>query len=205
MAQAHALITRPLQGLLLAAGRGTRFGADKLLHPLADGTTLALTAARNLQDALPAVLAVVHGHAPELAARLAQAGVRVTVCPRTGEGMGTSLSWGVAQSREAGGWLVALADMPWIQPATIRAIAAAVTGPHVIAAPVYQGKRGHPVAFGRDYREQLLELNGDQGARSLLAAHAGNLVLLPCDDAGVLRDVDYPWQLAEFEGMPARE
>ena len=180
-----------MQGILLAAGRGSRFGAgNKLLHPLPDGTPMALAAARNLIAALPDSLAVVNGESRELATLLEQAGLRVSVCPHAAEGMGASLAWGVAQSETADGWLIALADMPWIARATIQTVAGAVTGARMIAAPIYQGRRGHPVAFARDYGPELRRLTGDAGARLLLEAHAEDVTLLPSEDAGVLRDID---------------
>jgi len=110
--------------------------------------------------------------------------------------MGASLAWGVAQTRGADGWLIALADMPWIRPETLLAVAETVTGPSVIAAPVYQGRRGHPVAFGRDYGAALMALSGDEGARRLLAGFAREVVLLTCEDSGVVRDIDLPEGIA---------
>jgi molybdenum cofactor cytidylyltransferase len=184
-----------MQGILLAAGRGTRFGANKLLHPLKDGTPMALAAARNLIAALPNTLAVVNGEDPELMVLLEQAGLRVTVCPTSEEGMGASLAWGVAQSREADGWLIALADMPWIRPETVLTVARAVSAPHLIAAPVYRGRRGHPVAFGRGYGQGLMLLGGDEGARQLLETFASDVVLLSCEDSGVLQDIDLQEQI----------
>lgn len=184
-----------MQGILLAAGRSTRFGSNKLLYPLDDGTPMALAAARNIKAALPEVLAVVNGQEPVLAALLQQAGLHVTVCPGADAGMATSLAWGVAQSINAGGWLIALADMPWIRPGTIRAVAVSIATPRTIAAPTYQGRRGHPVAFGRAYGQELMALTGDQGARRLLASHAAEVVLQRCQDPGVLRDVDLRQQL----------
>ncbi len=185
-----------MQAILLSAGRGTRFGADKLMHPLADGIPMALAAARNLLAALPDVLAVVNGGNPELMALLEEMGVGVSVCPDAAQGMGASLAWGVAQTRGADGWLIALADMPWIRPETLLAVAETVTGPSVIAAPVYQGRRGHPVAFGRDYGAALMALSGDEGARRLLAGFAREVVLLTCEDSGVVRDIDLPEGIA---------
>ncbi len=90
-----------MQAILLAAGRGTRFGADKLLHSLADGTPMALAAARNLKAAIPNVLAVVNGENLELMALLEEMGVGVSVSPNAAQGMGASLAWGVAHSRQA--------------------------------------------------------------------------------------------------------
>ena len=56
-------------------------------------------------------------------------------------------------------------------------------------------RRGHPAGFAALWRDQLLNLKGDQGARDIIAAHAGQLVLLPTEDPGVLLDVDTPADL----------
>jgi molybdenum cofactor cytidylyltransferase len=192
-----------MQGLLLAAGRSVRFGTDKLLQPLPDGTPLAVAAARNLAAALPGALAVVNGADRRLMEALELAGLRVSVCPRAHEGMGRSLAWGVAQTPTADGWLIALADMPWIDPTILHAVAAGVTGPMAIAAPVHAGRRGHPVAFGRGHGAALAALSGDVGARELLRVHGGDLNLVPCAAAGVLWDVDCPADLASGTFGPA--
>lgn len=185
-----------MQAILLAAGRSSRFGGNKLLHPLDDGTPLALAAARNLAAALPGALAVVNGADAELAGLLQDAGLKVSVCPRALEGMGASLAWGVAQTAEADGWLIALADMPFIAVQTLRAVAEGVQEPLDIVAPVHGVRRGHPVAFGRGHGPALAALSGDAGARALLQAHPRSLILLPCDDPGVLRDIDLPEHLS---------
>jgi molybdenum cofactor cytidylyltransferase len=189
-----------MQSILLAAGRSARFGGNKLLHPLADGTPVALAAARNLAAALPGALAVVNGEDVELMNLLEGAGLRVSVCPHAEEGMGVSLAWGISQTREADGWLIALADMPFIAQRTLRAVAEAVREPFAIVAPVYGGRRGHPVAFGRGHGPALAALSGDSGARALLQAHPRSLILLSCDDPGVLQDIDLPEHLP----MPSR-
>lgn len=184
-----------MQGILLAAGRGSRFGAGKLMQPLADGTPMALAAAGNLKSALPDCLAVVNGEDSELMTQLAAAGLQVTICPHAHQGMGASLAWGVAQSKAADGWLIALADMPWIAPETIRGVALQVAGPNTIAAPLHQDRRGHPVAFGRAYGRKLMRLDGDEGARRILIAHAMDIVLLRTTDPGVVQDIDSPEQI----------
>jgi len=189
-----------MQPILLAAGRSARFGGNKLLHPLADGTPVALAAARNLVAALPGALAVVNAADVELVRLLEDAGLRVSVCPHAEDGMGTSLAWGVSQTADADGWLIALADMPFIAAQTLRAVAETVREPLAIVAPVYNGRRGHPVAFGRGHGAALAALSGDSGARALLQAHQSKLVLLPCDDPGVLQDIDLPEHLP----MPSR-
>ena len=188
-----------ITGILLAAGQSRRFGADKLMQPLADGSPLAVAAARHLHQAVPDTLVVVDSAGSALAARLRDEGVQVVVNARAAAGMGTSIAAGVAAAAQASGWVIALGDMPFIEPETIARVAAALTGEHVIGAPVYRGQRGHPVAFGRDYRDLLLQLDGDTGARRILKACPSRLFPVPTNDPGVLRDIDRP---ADLEVVP---
>ena len=177
-------------GILLAAGAATRFGANKLLHPLSDGTPIAIASLRPLRAALPRVIAVVRPGVPELADLLARGGAEVTVCERADEGMGASLAHAISTSAGAGGWVVALADMPFVQSETIACIANRLAGGAAIAAPRWGGERGHPVGFSAHFRRQLTTLSGDAGARELLRLHRDALVLIDCDDPGVVRDID---------------
>ncbi|WP_206956869.1 nucleotidyltransferase family protein [Trinickia acidisoli] len=178
--------------LLLAAGRGTRFDPtglqNKLLAPLPDGTPVACAAARALLTILPHVTAIVRPGAEGLAHALNAAGCDVIFSTDAERGMGASLAAGIRATEDAEGWIVALADMPWISPSTIEAIARGVDAGASIVAPVYRGRRGHPVGFGSMHRDALSSLDGDVGARGLLEAAA--VTSIEVDDAGVLADVD---------------
>jgi molybdenum cofactor cytidylyltransferase len=178
-----------IAGVLLAAGSGTRFGGHKLLAPWRDGTAVAVAAARNLIDALPDSVAVLRPGDEILASLLAAEGLRIVVNPNADGGMGTSLACGVAAA-EADGWVIALADMPAIRPATIQAVAEALAAGAALAAPDYHGQRGHPIGFTRRFRVALAALDGDRGGRDILAQHANELRLIEVDDAGVLVDID---------------
>jgi molybdenum cofactor cytidylyltransferase len=195
-------------GILLAAGRGERFGGDKLLAKAAFATSvvgpgltdiagecIGVAACRHLLAALPQVVAVVRPDDAALAAALGAAGARIVRCANAGDGMGASLACGVAATRDAAGWLVALADMPWILPTTIARVAAAVADGAPVAAPFHDGMRGHPVGFSAACYPMLAELTGDDGAKAVVAAHADSLVHIDVDDAGTLRDVDRPADL----------
>jgi len=189
-------------GILLAAGSGTRFGGGKLLAPVraaqddvASGTPVGVAACRHLLAALPESIAVVRPGDDALAAEFVRAGARVVECVRADDGMGASLACGVAAARHAGGWVVALADMPWVRPATIVAVAQALQAGAAIAAPLHAGQRGHPVGFARAHYAALTALRGDEGARAVIAAHRAALRTLDVDDPGVLRDVDTPADL----------
>jgi molybdenum cofactor cytidylyltransferase len=181
-------------GILLAGGSGSRFGGGKLLARLPDGTPIGVRSAANLVAALPDTIAVVPPGDNALAAALAAAGVRVSVCPDAGTGMGASLAHGVAAAGDADGYVIALADMPWIAEATTRAVADTLRSGAAIVVPRHRGQRGHPVGFGAVHRAALRALTGDAGARSLLA-NATDIRWLEVDDPGVLRDVDVPADL----------
>ena len=185
-----------ITAILLAAGAGSRFGGDKLLHPLSDGVAIAAHAARNLRAAGLSVLAVVKPGDFPLAEMLEQEGCSVTLCRDAHHGMGASLAHGVAQWRNADGWLIALADMPSIEPGTIGAVARAIEAGSALVAPAYRGVRGHPVGFGRRFAPQLLACGGDAGARDIIAASKSELVLIERDDPGMLRDIDRREDLA---------
>lgn len=179
-----------ISAILLAAGSGSRFGGDKLLHPLPDATPIGVAAARNLLAAVPDVVAVVRPGDFPLADLLEQEGCYVTVCPHAARGMGASFAHGVGARRNADGWVIALADMPSIKSATIAAIVRELEAGKELVAPVYQGQRGHPVGFGKRFGAQLAALDGDAGARDIIAAHKGELTLVECDDPGILHDID---------------
>lgn len=183
-------MTSKIVGVLLAAGRGERFGGHKLLAPWRDGTAVAVAAAQHLIDALPDSVAVLRPGDEILASLLAAEGLRIVVNPNADGGMGTSLARGVAAS-EADGWVIALADMPAIRPATIQAVAEALAAGTSLAAPVYRGERGHPIGFACRFQAELAALEGDRGGRDILVQHANELRLIEVDDPGVLVDIDH--------------
>jgi molybdenum cofactor cytidylyltransferase len=182
--------------ILLAAGAGSRFGGAKLLHPLEDGVAIAAHAARNLIAAGLHVTAVVRSGDFPVAELLEQEGCSVTMCADAALGMGVSLAHGVSVTRDAGGWIVALADMPRIRPETIKRVVQALASGAEIAAPAYQGDRGHPVAFGERFLHELQVLGGDSGARAVVQRNQALVRLIDVDDPGVLLDIDRRSDLA---------
>jgi molybdenum cofactor cytidylyltransferase len=187
-------------GILLAAGRGRRFDPtgtrNKLLQPLAGGEPVVVASARALLAVLPKVIAVVVPDGGGVADALRALGCEVTVCADADEGMAHSLVHALRHSLpEAGAWLIALGDMPRVREPTIRALADAVAGGAVIAAPVCGGRRGNPVAFGAACLPELLALSGDEGARQLLKRH--RVVEVAVDDPGIFQDID---QQSDLQG-----
>jgi molybdenum cofactor cytidylyltransferase len=188
---------RDVTGVLLAAGSSARFGTNKLLVPLADGTPLAVVAARHLRAAVDRCVAVVRPDDSELVSLLTAERLQVIECARSQDGMAASLACGIGASADADAWLIALADMPFIHPHTIAQVVGALRGGAPLAAPVFQGRRGHPVGFARRFAPSLLALSGDTGARRVIAQHEAELTQVLCDDPGVLRDVDAATDIAQ--------
>jgi len=189
----------PVTGILLAAGRGRRFDPqglrNKLLQPLPGGDPVVVASARLLLAACARVVAVVPPNDGGVAEVLRALGCEVTTCPDADAGMGLSLAHAVSYSLHLDpapeqGWLVALGDMPFVEPSTLHTLAAAVVNGAGIAAPLFEGRRGNPVAFGAVHRDALLALDGDQGARRLLASHP--VTAIDVHDRGILRDIDAP-------------
>lgn len=192
-----------ITGILLAAGAGTRFGGDKLLAVLG-GQPLVLHALAALTAAADTTLAVIRPADTALREVLERAGVPVHACADAHRGMGHSLACATAAAPAAADLLVALADMPRVQPATAQAIAGALRAGTAIAVPVHAGRRGHPVGFSARLRTELLALHGDTGARAVLARHATAVLEIPVDDPGIHADVDTPEALARLARPAAR-
>lgn len=181
-------------GLLLAAGSASRFGSDKLRHKLPHGVPIAVQAARHLRAELAQVVAVVRD--PEMKGLLEKEGCRAVLFEGAAEGMGASLACAARAAGRADGYLVALADMPFVRTTSIAAVRAALENGAPLAAPYFRARRGHPVGIGGTFYEALVALKGDEGARPLLAQNEKQLVKIPVGDPGVIRDIDTPSDLA---------
>jgi molybdenum cofactor cytidylyltransferase len=181
-------------GLLLAAGSATRFGSDKLRHPLPHSVPIAVQSARHLRSELPRVVAVVRF--AEMKKLFESESCQAVLCENAAEGMGASLACAARAAGRADGYLVALADMPFIRPSTIGAVREALAQGAPLVAPYFRGRRGHPVGLAGSFFDDLIELGGDQGARELLKRNERKLVKIPLGDPGVIRDIDTPDDLA---------
>ena len=188
-----------ITGILLAAGYSRRFGKDKLLQPLADGTPVAITAARKLLAAADQTLAVVRPESTELADLLHHQGITIITCADAQAGMGASIACGVKASLETDAWIIALADMPFIQPVTFSRLVSLLQQGADIVAPTYQRQRGHPIGFSQSFRAPLSKLTGDQGARIILQSHRAQVTFFSSSDAGTRWDIDTPADLTGFQ------
>ena len=186
--------------VVLAAGRSTRFVArmPKLLT-IVDGAPLVRHAVNAAIDAGVGDVVVVTGHRSDaVAAALEGLPARIVHEPRSAEGMAISLRRGVSELMSADAVMIALGDVPDVLPTAYRRIAARwqATGAAIVV-PRYAGARvpSHPTLFAASLFGDLLALEGDVGARSVIARHTSKVVEEPLAwsaprDVDTLQDLD---------------
>lgn len=180
-------------GLILAAGKGSRFGGRKQLadldgRPLLEHAILAMTA-----SPVSRVAVVLGSGVESVIARIDFHGAEPILCERWEEGQSASLACGLAELPGCEAVVVTLGDLPHLSTNAIRrVIAARGEGIEAVRA-TYSGAPGHPVLLERELIERMRDVTGDHGARNLLLSVSPREV--PCDDLGGGEDVDTPAQL----------
>jgi molybdenum cofactor cytidylyltransferase len=180
--------------LILAAGASSRMGRPKQLLEW-EGRPLVRAAAEvALAAQLDPLLVVVGGAQAQVAEALAELPLRLIANPDYAAGQSTSLRAGIAAlGRDADAVVVLLGDQPFVTAAIVERLAAEWRSSRaLIVAPTYAGQRGNPVLFARAVFPELLAVQGDQGARAVLAANRARVRLVPFDDVRPLADIDTP-------------
>lgn len=188
-----------IAALVLAAGRSTRMGANKLLEVLHEKPLVRhVVDAACASDASP--LVIVTGHEREkLSAVLSGIGATCVHNPDYADGLSTSLKAGLAAlPADCDGAVILLGDMPLVTPAIINSLIAAapIDTSKIAAVPVINGEWGNPVLLMRRCFADISLLEGDSGARKYLMAHRDQVLEVPVNDASILVDLDTPEALA---------
>lgn len=182
-------------GVVLAAGTSARYGdANKLLARV-DGERIVTRSVRPYLDAAVDPVVVVVGHeATRVRAALPEA-VRVVHNPDYADGQASSVRTGIDAVADADAAVVGLGDMPFVRSETVSLLARAFrAGAGDPLATAFDGQRGNPVCFGRQWFDALRDVNGDTGGREILLT-APDAALVETGDPGVRRDIDRPTDL----------
>jgi nicotine blue oxidoreductase len=190
-------------GLVLAAGGGSRMGMPKAILGFRGQPLITRAVRTAFAGGCDTVCAVVGAEVRKATSYAEAVGAFVAVNDAWAEGMGGSLRAGLDSVEravpDASAALVLLVDQPDITANAIAAVLSAQRGnddDEVLAAAVYEGRRGHPVLIGRAHWDALRPtLVGDIGARTYLQAHLDELILVPCDAIADPRDLDRPEDL----------
>ena len=190
---------RQVPAIILAAGRSTRMGGpNKLLAELGGKPLVRLVAEQALASKAKGLI-VVTGHQAELVEKaLAGLDVKFVRNPDFAQGLASSVKAGVAAVPDgADGAVICLGDMPMISAALIDRLieAFAPDRGNLIAVPVSDGRRGNPVLWSRRFFNELMTLDGDIGARHLIAKHTEAVAEVPVEGFGAFLDIDTPQAL----------
>lgn len=188
--------------LILAAGLSRRMGAqNKLLADIRDGPMIRKVVENMCATGLEPPLVVLGHQAQAVSAVLEGLAVRYAINPSYAQGLSSSLKAGlVALGSDMDGVLVCLGDMPRVRPGDIQALLNAfdpAEGAEIIV-PTFEGKRGNPVLFAQRFFSEILEIQGDVGARHLIGAYGDYVRDVPRDHAGILLDIDTPDMLQKY-------
>lgn len=187
--------------LVMAAGVSRRFGGDKRRARLTDGRTLLATTLTTVARAYPRWWLVTRpGDDLELGEAFDPARHRRLTADHAGNGLGGSLGDAfrhlIARGDTATAAAVVLADMPWLSATTCARLQRHAHAERIVM-PCHQGKRGHPVLFGRVFWPTLAELETGDGARAVVEANRAAVSVVDVDDEGIWRDIDTPQDLPD--------
>jgi len=186
-----------------AAGKAARFGSVKLLADVEGQPLVARTIRALLGGGVDTVVLVVAPESPLIDLReprdvFAAPALHVVVNPDPDRGMFSSIQAGLV-GVEADVMLVLPADMPFVRAATVAAVLAASAAQDAVILPTFRGSHGHPIGLSGTLREVILEADPRSSLKQVLASAGLEHRDLMVDDAGVLKDVDFPRDLAGSE------
>jgi molybdenum cofactor cytidylyltransferase len=201
---------RRVAAVVLAAGRSSRMGAVNKLTSEINGKPLVRIAVQQALASQASPVIVVTGHEREkVEAALAGLRVKLVHNPRYADGLGTSLKTGIAAVPEdANAVIVCLGDMPQVDAALIDQLIASYDPERgaLVAVPVIDGRRGNPVLWSRRFFPDLMAVEGDVGARNLIANYSEAVTEVPVTGSAAFTDVDTPESFsavkAEIESAP---
>ncbi len=179
-------------GVVLAAGDSSRMGRPKQSLPFRGRTVLEAVVDTALRASLARVVVVLGHRADELSALLAGRDVGLLTNPDYLKGQSTSTKLGLqAVQDEADATLFILGDQPLVSLATIESLLEAYRQQRSpIIQPVFAGRRGNPVLFGRESYAHFASLADDQGARALFDVFGERVRQLPVPDPYIHFDID---------------
>lgn len=185
-----------IASIVLAGGRSTRYGSRNKLLEMLDGAPLVVRAVKAALSSRASPVIVVTGHEAEAVERaLDGLDVRIVHNPDFKEGLSTSLKAGIAAlPQDVDGAIVSLGDMPRIEARHLDRLISAFSPKEGrgIVVPVHLGKRGNPVLFARAYFPELLAIEGDTGARHIIAASASEVAEVDLGTDAIFLDIDTP-------------
>lgn len=178
--------------IVLAAGKSSRMGCQKLLLPLG-GRPMIRTVVNEIR-ASPCdhICVVVREGESKIQRALPGCQVTFAVNRSQSDDMLSSVRCGLQALPASFGWvLLALGDQPGLKRSLIaRLISVAQDTSHSLVVPTYEGRRGHPLLFSVSCRDEVMTEFDGTGLRGLLSKHPDQVLEWPCESRAAIEDID---------------
>ncbi len=184
-----------IAGLILAAGESSRMGRDKALLVYRGRTFLETILGMLREAGIQRVVVVLGHHAEEIQCAVDLSAAEVVVNRDYARGQTSSLQAGLRalEGEDLEAVVLALVDHPAVSAEVVRALVAAFEQSRApVVIPTFHGQRGHPVLISRGLFPELLSLNTEQGANTVMRRHREATQFVEVNDRRILSDVDDP-------------
>lgn len=175
--------------VILASGASTRFGLSKMLYQLDEGTSILAKTIGIYHAVFDQVHVVVRQDDKAAIQLVERQGANAIINANSGLGLSQSIIAGIQGVTQAKAWLFALGDMPYVSSETVRSLAMQASLSNIVVPRTRIGN-GNPIVFGAHFKNQLLDLTGDVGAKHLLKVNAQHVRFYDCQDTGIHHDID---------------
>jgi len=175
--------------VILASGASTRFGHSKMLYQLDEGTSILAKTIGIYRSVFDQVHVVVRQDDKAGIQLVEHAGANNIINFNSQLGLSQSIIAGIQGVTQSKAWLFALGDMPYVSIETVRSLVMRASLSHIVVPRTRNGN-GNPIVFGAHFKNQLLDLTGDVGAKHLLKVNAQYVTFYDCQDSGIHHDID---------------
>jgi molybdenum cofactor cytidylyltransferase len=183
-----------ISAILLAAGESKRMGRMKLTMPLGEDTVIEQVVSHLLSSSVDEIVIVLGHQSEQVRQTIGDKPVKFVINKDYKLGMSTSIRAGLNELDDrSDALIVVLGDQPFIYSEIIdKLVQAYENNDKGIVVPTYRGRNGHPVIFDMKYKTELLALKGDEGGRQLIAENGNDVLEVPVDAEGIIKDIDTP-------------
>jgi len=184
-----------IAGIILGAGEGIRMGKPKLNLPLGSKRVIEWVLEAAALSLLDKMILVIRPDDKEIVEIGKRWKAEIVFNPDFKKGMSTSIQKALieldATDKAIDGFCLILGDQPFIKPEIINQLIKSFTrGKKEIVVPYYQNKRGNPVLFDIDWKEDLMNITGDTGGRVLIKLYPEKVRKVNILDSSILFDID---------------
>ena len=190
-----------IAGLILAAGGSSRMGdQNKLMMPFQGKPMLNHVVNASLNSNLTQTFVVVGHQSSEIKNLVQSDDIQCVENEQWETGMASSIVAGISQLKQFDGFLILLGDMPLVTPKLINEIIFHGSADKIVI-PIKDGLHGNPVFFGSKFRDELLTLYGDSGAKKVIQDNLSSMIKIEIQSNTIFKDYDTKESLESVAGV----